>query len=155
MSDPDPSGARSITILRCTGRGKRATKRWRADPITGEPRREDFDAGTWFKAARCAFTNIHELSALLTRLESDPLALVIRGKPCDGVDLSQPVRRRKTPDKAGKRWFEDEPGGLHWVLLDFDKVRLPAGLDPVTEPEETVRWLVSLLPDEFQGITFH
>src|SRR5918912_4060305 len=142
MSDPDPSGARSITILRCIGHGKRATKRWRRVHPDAMPEREDFDAGTMFKAEHRVVANIHELSALLTRLERDRLAFVIRGKPCDGVDLAHPVRRKKNPDKAGKRWFEDAREGLHWILADFDKVRLPAGLDLIAEPEDAVRWLV-------------
>ena len=146
MSDPDPSGARSITILRCAERGRIATKTWRRVHPNAVPELVQFKAGTKFRVERRTVANIHELSALLTALERDTRALVIRGEPLPGVDLSQPVDRLKHAKKNRPACFRDAEGGLHWVLADFDKVRLPAGLDPVTEPEETVRWLIDLLP---------
>jgi len=61
-----------ITILRCA-RGRRATKRWFLDPYTGKPKLEGYDAGKWFAAESAEVEGIRALSALLTRLERDPV----------------------------------------------------------------------------------
>lgn len=152
---PTQSLAGSVTILRCIGRDTRATKAWRLLPGAQLPEKSDFNAGTWFRAERRHLANVVELSNLLTLLEPDARAFVIRGEPFPDINLNQPVRRKKRPDKVGRCWFRDVSGGLRWVLLDFDKVQMPAAADVIADPEGAVLYLVSLLPAYCQDISFH
>jgi hypothetical protein len=99
------SSAGSVTILRCIGRGKSATKTWRLLAGAELPEKTDFDAGAWFRAERPHLSNIVELSNLLTLLERDSGAFVIRGEPLPHIDLAEPVRRKKKPDKQGVSGF--------------------------------------------------
>jgi hypothetical protein len=152
---PPQSSAGSITILRCIGRGNLATKTWRLLDGAQQPIKVDFNAGKWFAVERKNLTNIFDPSELLTALEGDPLAFVMRGEPFPDVDLGQPVRRKKKPDSTGRSWFRDVSGGLHWVLLDFDKISTPPGVDVIADPEGAVLYLASLLPACCQDISFH
>jgi hypothetical protein len=152
---PRQSSAGSLTILRCLEPAKQATKTWTLPAGAQLPVKVDFNAGSRFRAERRHFTSVIELSSLLTSLERDPLAFVIRGEPLPDVDLNRPVRRKKKPDRAGRSWFRDVPEGLHWVLLDFDKFSTPAGIDVVADPEDAILYLVSLLPACFQSVSFH
>jgi hypothetical protein len=142
-----------ITILRCK-RGHRATKRWFLDPYTGKLTLAGYDAGKWFAAESAEVDGIGELSALLTRLERDKTALVIRGELLPAVD---PRRVRRTKRRVGKvePYFAEPVGGRRWVLIDFDKVPIPAHIDIVDDPEGAVEYLVGLLPDEFRDVSCH
>jgi hypothetical protein len=152
---PTQSSAGSVTILRCLDHATRATKTWRQLAGAQLPEKTDFNAGTWFRAERRHPVGLVELSSLLTLLERDPRAFVIRGEPAPDIDLNQPVRRKKRPDRAGRSWFRDVPGGLRWVLLDFDKLTTPAGIDVIADPEGAILYLVSLLPAWLQDVSFH
>lgn len=150
-----------ISVLSCvagkshkTGAPFLATKTWGRGP-NGQPRKVDFDAGRAFRLSRHPVCDIHQLSALLTRLESEPRAFVIRGEPGPDVDPRRPVRRKSNPDRNGKIWFREPDRGLPWVMFDFDKVPVPAHLDPAEDPEAAVEYLVGLLPEAFEGVTFH
>jgi hypothetical protein len=143
-----------ITILRCE-RGRRATKRWVLDPYTGKPKLEGYDAGKWFTAESAEVDGIRGLSALLTRLERDPRALAIRGELLPGVDPRR-VRRLKHRKGSAGPFFAEPVGGRRWVLIDFDKVPIPAHIDLVDDPEGGVEYLVGLLPCEFSDdVTYH
>jgi hypothetical protein len=47
------------------------------------------------------------------------------------------------------------PGGLRWVLLDFDKFSTPTAINVVADPEGAVFYLVSLLSACLQDVSFH
>jgi hypothetical protein len=143
-----------ITILRCE-RGHRATKRWFLDPCTGKPKLEGYDAGKWFAAETAEVDSIGELSALLTRLERDPRALAIRGELLPGVDPRR-VRRTKRRAERVEPYFAEPAGGRRWVLIDYDKVPIPAHVDIVDDPVGAVEYLVGLLPCEFSDdVSYH
>jgi hypothetical protein len=142
-----------ITILRCE-RGRRATKRWVLDPNNGEPKLEGYDAGMWFTAESAEVDGIRGLSALLTRLERDPRALAIRGELLPGV-APRRVRRLKHRRGSAGPFFGEPVDGRRWVLIDFDKVPIPARIDIVDDPVGAVEYLVGLLPDAFQDVSYH
>jgi hypothetical protein len=142
-----------ITILRCE-RGRCATKRWVLDPNNGKPKLEGYDAGMWFAAESVEVDGIRGLSALLTRLERDPRALAIRGELLPGVDPRQ-VRRTKRRGGKVEPYFAEPAGGRRWLLVDFDKVPIPAHIDIVDDPVGAVEYLVGLLPDAFQDVSYH
>jgi len=98
--------------------------------------------------------DISDLACTLEQLAADPCSFVIRGEPCPGLDLRQPVRRLKYADGDTPATFRSSPRGERWLCADFDKVRTIAGVDPMRDPESALQTLTWLLPPEFHGVTF-
>lgn len=141
-----------VSVLRCES--GLAAKRWILDRHGGQPRLVNYSAGRWFEVETVEICGIRELSALLTRLEHDTRALVIRGELLPGVD---PRRVRRLKHRIGNvgPFFAEPAGGRRWLLIDFDKVPIPAHDDLIDDPEGAVEYLVSLLPDGFRDVSYH
>jgi hypothetical protein len=165
MTSENSAGRAScqISLLYCrrqavskkTGYPFCATKSWIPGP-DGKPTKLDFDAGTWFRVQQRPVADIFVLARLLERLERRSDIFIIRGIPAPNTDLAQPVRRMKLPDKSagGKAWFI-EGAGQPWVLIDIDKLPVPPGIDPVSDPERAITYLVEhALPPELRDVTF-
>ncbi len=126
---------------------KRLTKRWRSDGSI-----EPYDDAKMFTLAEHRVSSIHELSALLTRLEPNPRACVIRG-------LHDEATRDREPDlPTGKVYrrkslFRDQ--ALHSLMIEIDDFE-PLFADPVTDPAAAIEeYLKSHLPVSFQCASFH
>src|SRR5688500_16509245 len=82
------ASADTVTVLRTKSPpgGKRplATKMFRRKP--GTVTKTDYDKAKRFAIALDIVEGIHELGALLRRLEGDPYALIVRGEPLPGID---------------------------------------------------------------------
>jgi hypothetical protein len=143
----EPSG---FTVLRTLG--PLATKKFSLDPLTGEVVKTPYGNAKYFSARTVRVEGIHDLSAKLTLLQDDPRSLVVRGSVADGVDANR-VRRLLYRDGG------DPPTLLRqarrWVMLDFDNVPCPEGLDPAADPEGAIEHLISTLPLEFAEATCH
>lgn len=128
----------SITLLRSMG--PVLTKTWQADgAIKGYDRAKNYSVET------LAVSNIRDLSEQLARIEAKPTTVVIRGEPKPSTDLNYSERTLQAFDEKPRRW----------LALDIDS-HIPLLLDPVAEPEETVREFIELhLPPEFHDATFH
>lgn len=135
----------SITILVC-GSGHTATKRFHKED--GEVVKTDFNAGYIFGVMVKPVANIRELSATLKPLESIPGGLVIRGAPLNHVNIDKPWRRLKDN-------FKTPSQGRWWVLLDFDKIKLPDHLSLTADSAAALEYLVGLLPVEFREASYH
>jgi putative DNA primase/helicase len=109
---------------------------------------DDFQAGKEFGMRVVPLNDLEGLSALLMELERIPNALVIRGAPIAEPDSRGLYLRRKTH-------FLTPARGRHWVLIDFDKLPLPEGLDLRSAPRAVVEHLVQQLPEEFQDASYH
>ena len=133
-----PSLPSTISVLKC-GDQHVATKRW-VKGADGKLVKIGCDSPTWYMVHPRPVANIFEFHSLLKTLEGDPRACLIRGYPAPEVDISQPVRRMKHPDKdnGDQIWFE-ERDGQRWVFFDLDKVPLPEGYDPITNPTRVDR----------------
>ena len=92
--DNQKGGATTLTVLTCALEKATATKTWRYDSILDKPVVIQFKAGHNFFVESLPVGNIRELSAVLTRLQSEPKRFVVRGEPMPGLDLSKPVLRR-------------------------------------------------------------
>lgn len=132
-----------ITILRA--KGKRLSKTWNADgTIAG------FDDAKYFEHDTVRVDGIAGLSELLTKLEADPHACIIRGRY---VGDAVAAEREGDEHKAGRALrrnsvFEDQP--LHALMLDVESPQLSA--DPLTDPEAAVLEFISLkLPPAFHA----
>ena len=149
------AGGERITGLHARG-GKVLTKTYAPGP--DGPVRRDFDQVRTYRAAIYDAATIHDLSALLTKLEGDPTAALVRGIPAPGIDLSRPIRRLKVPDPltGDPATLMDQDGGRSFAMIDLDKVAVPVGLDITRDPEAVVRALVQAsLPDAFQDVSCH
>jgi hypothetical protein len=124
---PTQTSAGSVTILRCIGGNNRATKTWLFAGAE-QPIKTDFNAGKWFTAERRHLANVAELSNLLTVLERDPVAFVIRGEPLPDINLSQPVRRKKIQTRLGIAGFATCPAAFAGYCSTLIRSR---GLQPL------------------------
>lgn len=127
----------NLTILR--SRGLPLCKTFRADGSV-----QSYSNARWFTSETAPVGDIHDLSALLTRLESETTATIIRGAPKG--DVAQPLRRLIEN-------LDDIP--LHAILIEVDSFR-PLVSDPVLEPEESaVEFIGEHLPSAFHKASFH
>jgi len=150
MSSPSRPDAKravdSMTILFCVP-GCGASKTIRAAP-DGTVKTVGFSAGKHFGALVQPVDGITSLSELLTELERTPNAFTIRGAPIAEPDARGRYLRRKTH-------FATPAKGRHWVMIDFDKLPLPDGLNLASDPKAAVEHLVSRLPEECRGVSYH
>ncbi|WP_042443046.1 PriCT-2 domain-containing protein [Azospirillum sp. B510] len=139
--------ADTVTILECT-EDHRATKRIRLGPGATGTVIDGYDAGTWFMAAEMPVNSFDDLAALLEQHSANPKAFVIRGASSGAWSLEFPVRRTSISKPMQPAAFRPQP--RRWLAIDMDKVPIPAGTDPVTDPDDAIEYLRGLLPDEFQ-----
>ncbi len=99
-----------------------------------------YDHGYLFRHREFPVADIHALGRLLETLRRYPTACVIRGRAVEG--LPQDVRRLS-------EHFPDT--GQPWVLIDFDRLPLPEGVDPLSR--EALRHALATLPPEFRETT--
>jgi hypothetical protein len=140
-----------ITILNAKGYSFCKSYQYRDGKLT----KEDLWLPRYFKLETDEASNLDQLSALLMRLEGDPSRLIIRGTANDGIDASQPVRRKKADAllQSQEAPFIDKP--ISWLMLDIDKQLLPSTIDLLTHPVEAIEHLISQLPAEFHSCSVH
>ena len=109
---------------------------------------EGYTAGFLFHAFEEPVSNIMQLSAKLKVLETHRDCLVIRGAPRSELDLRRPQRRQKLN-------FSTPPSGRQWLLIDVDKISLPAGISLQQDIGTVCEYLIRLLPAEFHGSSYH
>jgi Primase C terminal 2 (PriCT-2)/Family of unknown function (DUF5906) len=150
----NPSGGSgNVTVLVCE-RDKSATKTIKLGE-DGVLFAEPFTAGGWFNVRIEDCADIYGLSQLLSSLENNSRAMIIRGEPLPEVDLERRVRRTKHETALQKAYFQSASAGRRWVWIDFDKIALPPDWDLVSDPIPAVNYLVSLLPPEFRNVSYH
>jgi hypothetical protein len=139
----------SVTVLRARD-GKLMAKRFTGPSYAVTEYDEAFEFH-YLDLEELAPNNVEELSDVLTTLESDPHAVIIRGVLADGIDPDFPVLRRIKAKGGYPIYFVEREDG-RWALIDFDKLTPPD--DKVTD-EQRIDWLISLLPVEFHDVSFH
>lgn len=87
--------------------------------------------------------NIRHLKKILAGLLCYPETCIIRGAPKEGLDKF--VARSKEN-------FPEPEEGRDWVMLDIDGVEPPEGMAPWSR--EAVEYVTTLLPAEFQGVSY-
>jgi hypothetical protein len=144
-----------ISVLRAADGVKRVLAKQISEGADGKPLKKSYDNCTQFTLKQPEVNGIKELSALLTKLESCTDRLIVRGFPHAEIDLQHPIRKRtfnskRTPQSAP---FIDE--AIPWLMIDVDKLPLPAGLDLLQDPAQAIKHVVSLLPSEFHNTSYH
>jgi hypothetical protein len=92
---------------------------------------------------------VGDLYDVLRWLNDQPRSCVVRGGLIDPTN-ARDVRRRYLP-AVGKPDPAFQPVDRNWVCIDFDKVLALRGLDTLSQK---IAWLVSLLPDCFQNVSY-
>lgn len=136
-----------VTILKHTT--NLLAKTWLADGSI-----KPYDEPKQFVWTEQAVEGIGQLSELLTRLEGNAKACVIRGEY-----LGDAVAGDIEPEfKVGrvlrrKSLFRDVP--RHWMLVEVDEFQ-PLSADPVTMPVEAIEEFISTeMPACFMGASYH
>ena len=115
--------------------------------------KKSYDSCTLFTIFQIDVSSIFSLSDTLFSLEGIENCCVIRGVPVNS-DCGDEVRRTLTDlDPKRPQTIKPNPAGVSWVMLDFDKI--PVMSYNFTKNKQRLDYLVSLLPAEFQDVTFH
>jgi P4 family phage/plasmid primase-like protien len=116
-------------------------KTWRTDGSI-----EQYSRAKNFSVELAEVAGIHDLSALLTKLERQRRASMIRGKPRPELDLDATVLRRMSN-------FEDQP--LHAIMIEVDGFEAISD-SPLRDPIAAVKeYITVVLPECFEGVTVH
>jgi hypothetical protein len=136
----------AVTILQTKGSLAAAKRIWQREGE--EPRIKDYDNPKHFAVHERPVGSLGDLAELLTKIEKQCHYLIIRGRPLDGIDRQNAVRRMHA-NGAEAACFAEE--ARWWIPLDFDAIPCPGGFDPINDPEAAVRYLAGLLPEPFHG----
>jgi hypothetical protein len=135
-----------LTLLTSVA-GLHATKRLRQDRKTGKIVKTDYGREKHFRVRIVEFTSFAHFCRCLDRLTQCPFDFVIRGEPLPGTDL-QKARRlvHQDPETGESATFTEAPRS--WFAADLDKIPKPVAIDPVTDPDGAIEYLIGLLPPE-------
>ncbi|MDD0930243.1 DNA primase [Xylella fastidiosa] len=137
----------SITILRHPV--KRMAKTWRADGTI-----KAYDNAKFFRIEQRPLASLHDVVTLLSQLEHDPHACVIRGA-YRGEAIATAHDPQFCTGKARRiaELYEDVPH--HWMLVEIDNFT-PRAVDPVMHPVAAVDAFISAqLPRCFWGADYY
>ncbi|ALR09608.2 DNA primase [Xylella fastidiosa] len=137
----------SITILKHPV--NTLAKTWCADGTL-----KAYDNAKFFQVEQRPFNNSRELSALLTELEQNRHACVIRGVYVgDTKAAALDTAFQKGKARRIAELYEDIPH--HWMLVEIDNFE-PLRRDPVTDPVGSIyEFIHAHLPDVFAGADYH
>src|SRR5271165_725160 len=142
-----------VTAL--TTKGPLSTKRIIWATGAAKPTIEPYGNAKVFSISEHAVGSIDDLAQLLNNLEHNLTAFMVRGRPAEGIARHY-TSRRLHPRTKSAGTIEPatiEPAAHHWIPLDLDSIDCPDWLDPVHEPDRTVEYVVSQLPEVFHGAT--
>lgn len=143
----------ALTIL-TAARGQRAAKRHTRTPDGWTT--EDYACGWRFILDTAPVATLRDLSAVLTDLQADPRAFVVRGGRIDGYASHADTRRTiHTQDDGTPPDLRETDRA--WVCLDIDNLQGPTDPDgkPLGDHAAWVRYAVAQLPSPFQDAGYH
>lgn len=137
----------TLTIL--THAALNLAKTWKADGTIG-----DYADGKFFAPQQARVTDLAELSALLTKLQTRRHSCLIRGRYVgDELAAQRDAEFRKGRVRRALDYFDDQP--LHAVCLDIDDY-VPMAADAVTDAAGAVQeFILVCLPDAFHKAGYH
>lgn len=125
-----------LTVLRC--RGRKAVKTFQLSP-SGELERIPYSPGqTFFEVQQRQISSLETLAVVLEELSQTEDQIIVRGVPKAVVHGT--VRRNKDN-------FEEPEAGCPFVMLDFDDVALPEGMDSLSLA--AIEHVIAKLPEAF------
>jgi hypothetical protein len=132
--------AEDITVL--TSKGVGMCKSYTLD-LDGSLKVESYGKASNFSVKSHRVNGIADMAELLVKLSQRHFSVLIRGKPKGALPFT--VKRNLDT-------FSEPEHGCLWVMLDFDGIKLPDGLSPISV--EGVEWLVSKLPPQFHKASY-
>ncbi|HHW4677293.1 phage/plasmid primase, P4 family [Xylella fastidiosa] len=137
----------SITVLKHPV--NTLAKTWRADGSV-----KAYDNAKFFQVEQRALNNSRDLSNLLTELEKNPHACVIRGAYVgDAKAAALDTEFQKGKVRRIAELYEDIPH--HWMLVEIDNF-YPRCRDPVADPVGSIdEFLSDQMPFGFHGADYH
>jgi hypothetical protein len=135
-----------LTVLTSVNK-KHAGKRFWLDKKTGEIKSRSYGKETHFRVEAIAVSDIKSLARALERISRNPFAFVVRGRLLPGFDPKKTLRRCVPNKKTGEP-ATFEAGARRWQLVDVDKIVRPITIDPKSDPEDAVEYVIWLLPPE-------
>ena len=159
--------ADSLLVLRSTWNGARMGKAFRCGPDGRLAQPDDYRLGKLFVPEVIPLRGIDDLHAAWSRLAMAGDAFCVRGGLSGryvsagtrvGRSGSTPLRCDHVTRRNGGVHADGLAGGLtdasrHWLFLDMDKVANVLRLDPCTQPEAALEFLLGLLPPTVVGAT--
>ena len=148
--------ARPDTVVVLQGE-KLATKRF-IRGADGQPVKVEQKPSLRFTVETRTVESVDDLAEMLRDVERDPNVLAIRGALTEAgaaeLETTGSVRRKSKPSHSREGGvclpsWRDVPRTP--VTIDVDSFSLPAGLDPVTDPEAVARAIRDALPAPFRG----
>jgi hypothetical protein len=140
----------ALTVLRSVS-GKHASKRFTRKK-DGEVGNRSYGSEKYFAVESIAVRNIAELAQALERLTNQTFAFVIRGEPLPGINRKH-TRRLLYPEKSTGDAATFREAKRHWFLVDGDHIPCPVTIDPKSDPEGAVEYVIGLLPPELYDAT--
>jgi hypothetical protein len=138
----------SFTVL-VSADGRLATKR-HLRHANGETATLYYDSGYWWRASKMPLFGFDQMAAVLELLLDAPDALVIRGEPKPGLDLTKPIRRKYLEPGAT---FDDVP--RQWLHCDIDSVAA-SHLDVIADPGGAIKYVLDVIAQhapELDGVS--
>jgi hypothetical protein len=108
-----------------------------------------YDHAARFTLTRSRAADLRTFARGLFRLARDPHAAVLRGDLRSHVKPGVAYLRRA---RAGDGTDSLVDSARAWIMVDFDDVSAPEGLDWLRDPAGTSAFLETLLPGELRGI---
>jgi len=105
------------------------------------------------------FSTFDEFSSLLTDLESNHHAFILRGSLRDGIELNKPYPRRKLLEKYEPKTVAFKESQEKWLGFDIDKMPLAKlGIDKPIEQVDipaTIRLVIDTYAPELANVSCH
>lgn len=133
-----------VTVLATYG--PTLTKTYKADGTT-----ESYGDAKSFAFSEQPVSDIHSLSRLLTKLESNPQRCIVRGKFA-GEDKAEKGKLEGSWSRTNNSFDDCQH---NWLMIDIDNYK-PGFADPINEPAAAVMdFLEEFLPPCFKDVSFH
>jgi hypothetical protein len=140
--------AENLSVLISVGK-KHASKQFRLVK-DGKIKNRGYGLEKYFRVDSVAVCGIQALAHTLERISCDPFAFIVRGELLPGIDRKR-ARRLLHPDKKTGEPATFAPASRHWFLVDIDEIACPAAIDPKSDPEGALEYVLGLLPPELHN----
>jgi hypothetical protein len=138
---PNATGAQQTEITVLKSLDHPVNKRFSLDE-NGEVTKIGFQQAFSYDVHTTTIGGIEDLARLIEHCSTDNSYIFIRGLP---------TGKRVSVQRLGSN-FPEHPEGTPWVMLDFDDIALPDGLNPLSR--EAIEYVVAKLPLEFQTVSY-
>ncbi|MDQ9168816.1 DEAD/DEAH box helicase [Oxalobacteraceae bacterium R-40] len=132
----------TVSVLSPFRLGLSAVKRFVADDA-GKVTSIPYDSADAFRHQRLPVSNFDDFAQLLQRASRQSDVMLIRGEARQGLHQGAAKTNRN---------FQEPAAGCAWVMIDFDNIKLPEGMNPFSR--EAIEYGVRQMPEEFHAVSY-